>query len=147
MTTNLHSAPCPLGPAPAHPPPPKTPLSADLALSITSHPLASVRCFHDIQGSAPAMRALAARLQPLHLPAGFTLCEEGEEATACWVLQEGERGGTVAGPAVLHARRQAENLAHSLCTPQSACAVNLLAVEAAIHFPSCHPPCPQARCA
>ncbi|KAL4440121.1 hypothetical protein ABPG75_003122 [Micractinium tetrahymenae] len=65
-------------------------LRTDLAWSIASHPLASVRCFRAIQGSAAAVRALASRLQPMHLPAGFTLCEEGEEAAACWVLQEGQ---------------------------------------------------------
>ena len=46
-------------------------------------------CPQVLKQDSGARRALAARLHPLQLPPGMTLCEERDEAAACWVLQEG----------------------------------------------------------
>lgn len=66
-----------------------------MACSIAAPALDRLGCFQALRGDGAARRALAGRLQPLQLPPGMTLCEEGDDAAACWVLQEGEHRGRV----------------------------------------------------
>lgn len=65
-----------------------------MAWTMAAPALGRLRCFQAVQDPG-ALRALAARLEPLQLPPGFTLAEEGEEAAACWILQEGASEGSV----------------------------------------------------
>lgn len=67
-------------------------LRADMAHAIVAGTLAALPCFRVVAGSAGLLRAVSGRLEPLDAGPGCTLCEEGDEATACWMLQEGEPG-------------------------------------------------------
>ncbi|PRW33121.1 voltage-gated potassium channel [Chlorella sorokiniana] len=64
-------------------------LRTDMASAIATPSLERIRCFQALKLDSGARRAVAARLQPLQLPPGMTLCEEGDDAAACWVLQHG----------------------------------------------------------
>ena len=61
-----------------------------MAWSIAASTLGQLHCFRALQDAAAVLRAISSRLEPLQLPPGFILCEEGEEAGSCWILQEGE---------------------------------------------------------
>ena len=69
-----------------------------MAWSIVASTLYQLHCFRAVHDSAAVLRGVSSRLEPLQLPPGFTLCEEGEEAGACWILQEGEPASPSCSP-------------------------------------------------